>query len=110
MDRVVITWTVFIAISFCYGLASWGSVQIRRSQQSHGMLFGSDLPPIVLTPTFRVLALIGQLGILIAPWMVLSHGILWVILVALALYIAGTAMGAVMVRAVDAIVERGIGS
>lgn len=109
MIRSAVTWTVFFAVSCCYGLGFWGSVQIRRSQQSDGLAFVTNLPPILFTPTFRILSLIGQLGIFVAPWMILNSGILWVFLGALALYVAGTAIGTVMVRAVDELVERGVG-
>lgn len=109
MDRAAITWIVFGAVSVCFGLGVWESVQIHRSQQSHGVCYLRNLPPMIFTPIFRILKLTGQLGILIAPWMVLSRGILWVLAAALALFIGGTIMGGVISRAVDAMTERGIG-
>jgi hypothetical protein len=109
MDRAAITWFVFGAVSVCYGLGVWESIQIHRSQESHGVSYVTNLPPIVFTPMFRVVKLFGQFGILIAPWMILNRGIIWVIGAAFALFIGGTIMGGVISRSVDAMVKRGIG-
>lgn len=103
------TWIVFLAVSFCFALGVWESIQTRRSQLASGVGYLHDLPPVFFTPAFKVLKLVGQLGILLAPWLVLDRGILSVFLVALAMFIAGTVMGFLIWRAVEAITNRGVG-
>lgn len=97
---------LFFVFSLLFSLGVWESVATFHAKRSHGDSYNRELPRTFFMPTFQVLKLMGQSGVIIVPWIAWSHGPLWAIGLGIALFIVGGAIGCAIPAAIEAGVRR----
>ena len=92
-----------IFLAFCFGLGYWEfSVRMRLRQDPYGLGYSSGLPLVFASPTFKLLKLLGSVGIILVPLIYWSQGLMGAVLATAGYFVLGAVVGI----AIPAIVNR----
>lgn len=92
-----------ILLALCYGLSYWEfHVRMRLGKDPYEWGHSSGLPLLFATPVFKVLKLLGSIGVVLVPLLYWNNGLMGVVAALAVFFVVGTIFGI----AVPAIVNR----
>jgi hypothetical protein len=86
--------TALVFLSFCFGLSYWEfALRMRLRKEPYGLEYSSDLPSVFATPAFKLLKLLGSVGVILVPLLYWTKGIMGVVAALVVFFVLGAIIG-----------------